>query len=91
MTDRARFRGQDPDNAFGQEDYSGQDDTSSALGYDDSMGYDEAVRYDETQDQGGRMPGADDGYTTERRRYHGQDEYGTHQNEFGNESTEGDW
>ncbi|GAA1860504.1 hypothetical protein GCM10009736_29600 [Actinomadura bangladeshensis] len=53
MTDRDRFRGQDPDDQYGREEYAGQDDTPSSLGYDSAMGY------DETRDQGGRIPSGD--------------------------------
>jgi hypothetical protein len=53
MTDRGRFRNQDPDNQYGQEEYAGQDDGPSSLGSDSSMGY------DETHDQGGRVPSGD--------------------------------
>jgi hypothetical protein len=60
MTDRYRFRNQDPDNQYGQEEYAGQDDGPSSPGYDSSMGY------DETRDQGGRIPSGD---------YSGQGDY----------------
>ncbi|WP_396447394.1 hypothetical protein [Actinomadura sp.] len=105
MTDRDRFRGQDTDHEFSQEDFAGQDETTSSSGYDDSMGfdeslgYDEAVGYDEMQDQGGRMPHPGDEYTSERDTYHGQDaysahredEYDTHEEELGSGGAEGGW
>lgn len=53
MTDRGRFRHQDPDDQYGQEEYAGQDDSPSSLGYDSALGY------EETHNQGGRIPSGD--------------------------------
>lgn len=103
MTDRDRFRGQDPDNQYGQEDYAGQDDTPSSMSDD------------ETRDQGGRMARGDysgqgdyssdstggvrsprSGEKREPSRQedeHGtlSDEYGTHGDEYGTDDTGGAW
>ncbi|MFA1540368.1 hypothetical protein [Actinomadura monticuli] len=64
MTDQNRFRGQDPDNEYGQDEYPTQDETSSSMGaYDD---------WPTQRDQDGRSPASD--YAPEPGGTHGQDD-----------------
>ncbi|MFA1549715.1 hypothetical protein [Actinomadura chokoriensis] len=68
MTDRDRFRGQDPDNEFSQDDYPTEDEMSSSMGGQDE--WSRSMR----QDQGGRASDAESEYTYEQGGYFGQDE-----------------
>lgn len=76
MTDRDRFRGQDPDHEYGQDEYPTQDEMSSSMG-----GYDESSMQ---QDQGGWASEGE--HSSDSGGFHGQDEGTSSMDESGIQS-----